>query len=69
MTILRLLKSRWMLTLPLLLVLAAAVACGEDATPTTAADIHAATHGDFTGCYVDSRTDDSSGYASGYDRG
>ena len=35
MTILRLLKSRWMLTLPLLLVLAAAVACGEEATPTT----------------------------------
>ena len=38
MTVLRLLKSRWMLTLPLLLVLAAAVACGgEDATPPPAA--------------------------------
>ena len=34
MAVLRLLKSRWMLTLPILLVLAAAVACGgDDATP------------------------------------
>ncbi len=37
MTVLRLLKSRWMLALPVLLVLAAAVACGgEAATPTSA---------------------------------
>ena len=37
MAVLRLLKSRWMLTLPVLLVLAAAVACGGDpATPAPA---------------------------------
>jgi len=37
MTILRLFKSKWIFSVPLLLVLAAAVACGDDATPTSAA--------------------------------
>ena len=35
MPVLKLVMSRWMLTLPILLVLAAAVACGDEATPTS----------------------------------